>query len=301
MRFAALTQRSITMTTGYDAIQTKKSSLLRKALQGSTFIADDTAPAITLSNLFDTVTGALKSPLPTGYRDLGWITDAGSKFSRTIKNSDLMGFGSNSPLRSDVNSDVTTCVVECEETNNATFAVYTGADISSITPGANGAFSVQNPPVPVSRYYRLLTVVVDLTSEGEVVYAINMPRAKVTDFGDQTLSDGDTAITWPFTFTAYVDEDLGFDVERMWGGDGLQTLESDMGFSRVVTCTTVSASTTLLATTGEFFPDDVDKSVSDGGVKIPADTTIESWTDSTHVVMSAAATAAGTAIAVTVN
>lgn len=289
------------MTTGYDAIQNKQSSLLRKALDGSTFIAESDADVLTLATLFDMSTGALTSPLPAGYHDLGWITDAGGKFSRTIKNSDLMGFGSNSPLRSDITSDVTTCVVECEETNSTTFEVYTGAAIGSITPEANGSFSVMNPKVPVSRYYRLITIVVDLTPDGEVVYAVSMPRAKVTDYGDQTLSDGDTAITYPLTFTAYVDDVVGFDVERMWGGDGLGALESDMGFSSVVTCTTVSASTTLLATTGKFFPDMEGKKISDGGVKIPVDTTIEEFVDSTHVHMSNPATASGTAIAVTIG
>ena len=71
------------------------------------------------------------------------------------------------------------------------------------------------------------------------------------------------------------------------------------GFLRVVTCSTTSASTTLVATTGEFAPDDVGATVT--GTGIPSSTVIDTYTDSTHVEMSNAATADGTGIAVTVT
>lgn len=283
------------MTTGYDGINNKKRSLIRKSLDGSTFVAETSADPITLTNLFDATSGALKNPLPAGYFDMGWITDAGSKLARAIKASDIMGFGSNAPLRSDITSDITTVAVECEEENATTIALWTGKTLGSIAPGANHSFSVQNPPVPVSRYYRILTLVVDLTDDGEVVFAVNMPNAKIIGFGDQILANGAAARTFPLTIQAYEDEDLGFDVERMWGGEGLGALETDMGFSEAVTISTTSASPNVTVTTGSVFEDQEGHVIAAAGITVG--TTILEVTDPTHLTLSANATATGAGVA----
>lgn len=290
------------MTTGYDNISNKKQSLIRKTLDGSVFVANHDADAITLDTLFDPATGALINPLATGYasNDLGWMTEAGLKLGRAIKNSDVMGFGSNAPLRSDTTSDVTTLDVECEENNRRAIEVYSNLALGTITPETNGAFSIQNPPVPVNRYYRFLVVVVDLTDDGEVVFAVNIPKGKVVSYGDQVLANGDSASpTFPLTIQAYEDEDLGFDVERMWGGEGLGALESDMGFSKAVTISTTSASPNVTVTTGKVFEDMEGDTIVAAGV--PALTTIHEVVDSTHLVLSANATATATGVSATIG
>lgn len=62
---------------------------------------------------------------------------------------------------------------------------------------------------------------------------------------------------------------------------------------------TVNASTTVTSATGAFSGKDVGKSIT--GTGIPVGATIVSVTDTTHVVISAAATAAGTALALVIG
>ena len=92
----------------YADIEERKQQLIRKALKGSVFIADITADPITALTAGAT---ADLSPLPTGYSDLGWLTEEGMPFGRDVGQSNVTSFGSQTPTRSDVTSDTTTSPV----------------------------------------------------------------------------------------------------------------------------------------------------------------------------------------------
>ena len=113
----------------YADIEERKQQLIRKALKGSVFIADIAADPITALT-----TGATAdlSPLPTGYSDLGWLTEEGMPFGRDVGQSNVTSFGSQTPTRSDVTSDVTTLTVIPQETKGVTIGLYTGADMAAI-------------------------------------------------------------------------------------------------------------------------------------------------------------------------
>ena len=73
---------------------------------------------------------------------------AGVKGSRAIKQTDIMGWGSNPPLRSDITSDATTLVLEPQETKLETLALYIGVNPEDITPDpTTGVFSIDQPQV----------------------------------------------------------------------------------------------------------------------------------------------------------
>lgn len=286
------------MTTGSAGISFRRNELIRKGLTGGVFIAPYTSAAITKTNLFDAATGALTNPLPTGYRDLGFLSAAGASFARTAKATDIASWQSNSPTRTDVTSDVTTLTIAPQETNQSTLALFLGVDPTTITPGTNGATEVDRPAISIPRYWRVLVLAVDTGDFGEIVYARFMPRALVTAFAAQNLANESNPIEFGVTVSSYLDSVLGYPESYMIGGEGWPALQVDAGFNRAVTCSTAT-STALVATTGIFYPADVGAVVSGAGITVG--TTIASYTDSTHVTMSAVGTTAAPSIAVTIN
>jgi hypothetical protein len=283
--------------TGFAAISEKKNELIRKGLKGSVFIAPTTSAVITKTNLFDPTSGDLKV-LPAGYIDVGRMTDDGAKWGRAVKDTDITSWGTTSPTRSDRSSDVTTLVIAAQETKLATMGLYLGAATSALTPGTNGAMEIQRAPSAVPLYYRVLGLAVDEIAGQEFVVARFLPRAKVTDFADQSYANGDDALEWGVTLTAYTTSTVGFAVDDLMGGAAVKGMLGDMGFPRTVKCT-VATSTALVATTGTFLPTDVGAVLS--GTGITTGTTITTYTDATHVVMSAAGTTAGSNVPVTVS
>ena len=291
--------------TGYLAIAERRTELIRKGLQGSAFVAQPGGPAINAANLFDEDTGDLV-PLPPGYTDLGILTDAGVKASRAVKSTDLSAWGFTDPVRSDVTSDTTTVVVECQETKLETIGVYIGVDPEDMTPNSNGSLEIPQPSIVDPLYYRLLVVSVDESPGGEIVIAKFLPAAKVTSITDQVFANGSSATTWGVTFTGYVDTTLGFAVDHLFGGAGWDALLGDEDVPRVVTCSTSAsgtgeppANTVLTATAGTFSAYDIGRSVSGGS--IPEGTTIVSLTSDTEVVISQPTTATVAGVAVTVS
>lgn len=213
----------------YSALQTKKNQLIRKALNGSVFIADVDATAITA--LTDSTDKKLAT-LPAGYTDLGWLSDDGAQFSRDTDTSDVTSWGSTEPTRSDVTKDQTTLQVACQETKLTTIGLYLGVDTSTITADStSGEVQIAKPSTPVARHYRVLSIAVDESDDGEIYIARFLPNAKVTAFDDQNQNSGDDPIMWSVTFSSFTDSTLGFSEKVFFGGPGWSALLTDMGFS----------------------------------------------------------------------
>lgn len=215
----------------YDDLQEKKSELVRKALDGSAFIAPYSADAIT--TLTDP-TDKLLAALPTGYGDLGYVSTDGFSFGRDVEQSDIRAHGATDPVRSDITADTATLTVQCMETKLQTIGLYTGAAFDSLeADGTSGELVIDKPRRPTSRYYRVLKVSVDLTDDGELYIARFFPRAKVTSFDEQAYtSDGENAITWPVTLTAFVDSVEGCSERWLFGGPGWDALLTSMGIPK---------------------------------------------------------------------
>src|SRR5690606_12198676 len=172
------------------------------------------------------------APLPTGYEDAGWIGDDGAQFGREVETSDVTGWGSVEPLRSDVTSDVTTLAFSMLETRKTSIGLYTGADMDTAVPDAtSGELSIEKPARPGFRYYRVLALAVDQTDDGEYYIARFLPRARVTDYDEQTFqSSDDSPVTWSVTMTGYEDPALGYSERYLFGGPGWAARLAAMGF-----------------------------------------------------------------------
>lgn len=213
-------------TTTWDALKKRQDALIRKALDGSVFLAPVSATAVTA---LTSGAGASLQTLPTGYTDLGHITADGVTYATSENVDEQTSWGEIEPTRSDIISRSTTLACVCQETNIKTLQLYTGNDLSAVAPPLSGEVIIDESPRPLPVYYRVLTVSVDESDAGEIYIARFLPRAKVTAQDNQKQSaSGETQ--FGFTFTAYKDDTLGFAVRHLFGGPGWKAQLVSAGF-----------------------------------------------------------------------
>lgn len=215
----------------YAALQQKRTELIRKALDGSWFLAPISSEAIE----FITGPDSMLLALPVGYNDYGWTTEDGMQFGRDMGNSEIRSFGSTDATRSDIQSDTDTVNVVGQETSRITIETYLGVDLESLVPEVGGEVAVAKPTRPKARFHRGFSLAVDDADEGEIYIGRTMPRVKVTSYTEQQYGSGDSAITWGATFTAYKDSTLGYASKYHFGGPGWAALLDSMGFQPAAT------------------------------------------------------------------
>lgn len=217
----------------YADLAVKQDELIRKALDGSVFLASSSADAITTLTVDgpDTGTPTLQL-LPAGYDDLGLIDDNGAKFSSDVSTADITSWGRVEPSRRDITKDVTSLHIVAQETKLATLAAYTGLDATTVTPvSLTGEVQFTKPSRPTALTYRLLTLGVDQNDDGEIYCACFMPRVQLTNKGDLSMMSTSDAILYDTTWTAFTDSALGFAVRFIFGGPGWKPMLTDMGWS----------------------------------------------------------------------
>jgi hypothetical protein len=99
---------------------------------------------------------------------------------------------------------------------------------------STGEFGISKPSIPGFRYYRILGLFVDRDDSGREIYmARYMPRARITEWGEQQLNDGDDPVTYSMTFTGYEDSTVGYSHRWVFAGPGWKTLLTTMGITSV--------------------------------------------------------------------
>jgi hypothetical protein len=212
----------------FDSLQSRDNTLIRRAIDGSVFLAPSSSdPIATLTD-----TDKLLKALPAGYDDVGWIDDSGITMPRSVDTANVTSFGSVEPTRTDVTKDTKTIKFVAQETKALTIGLYSGADMTGVTADAtSGEVAIATPARPSLRYYRCLVLAVDLSDAGEIYQAKFYPRVCVTDYDDEKFqSSGDDPIVRGVTLTAFVDATLGYSAKDLYGGQGWSALNSAMGF-----------------------------------------------------------------------
>ncbi len=211
--------------------QTHQTQLIRRAVNGSVFIAPYATSLITA--LTSGASAALVA-LPSGWEDLGLTTDDGSTFAREIENSTITSFGHTEPTRVDIISDTTTMQVVAQETKLLTIGLSTGADVSAAEADATtGELSIEKPLNPETIHYRLLALYVDQYEGDDIYMGRLLPRAKVTSVGEQQYNKGDGSfVGYDLTFTGFYEESAGYSERYIYGGPGWLALLSDMGITQ---------------------------------------------------------------------
>lgn len=225
----------------YDTLSKKQAELIRKATDGSVFIAPASATGITTLTVAESGTGATTviglSALPTDWADLGYLTEDGVGFTRDVSTSEVTSWQSVTPTRTDITADTTTISVTAQETNIYTIGLATGMDIAGLkaTGGAvnTAEVTISKPARPSQKFYRLLTLAVDENESGKIYIGRYFPRVRVTAFGDQSFSGGDGVIEWPVTLQALHDSTAGYSERWLLGGPGWKSSMTSMGFDPV--------------------------------------------------------------------
>lgn len=219
------------MTTPVDnlsAVQDLKNDLILKTTNYSIFRGGSSATALTRATVFSATTGQLNSTAFTNYDEMGYITDDGVKFARSISREDITALQSTSPVRSDVTSDETTMQFEAEETNLATLATYIGVTIASTTPDAGGSISVDQPQVASSAGAMWAGVGYDAARD---IYIVKyFPNGVIDSLGDQAYQKSG-ALGYSVTVKALFDATEGTAVRWLFGGAGWLTRLTALGLT----------------------------------------------------------------------
>ena len=214
----------------YTSIAHRQATLIRKALQGSVFVAPYTSSAIT-----SITTGASQdiSPLPSGYVDVGMIDKRNAPtWANKVTTQEVMAWGDVYSVRRDITKVDGSLKFTALETNKTTLQLYLGQDLSTapLAPTTRELIINQaSRPQPIP--YRVLGITQDGTGTNAIYVGRFYPRAFVTDIGDQKWDDDAEALVWDVTFTPQNDPVLGTPVVHFFGGPGWFAELSATGFN----------------------------------------------------------------------
>lgn len=207
------------------AIKSAKSNNIRKVTDAVVAVAP---MSVAVPATF-TVGGVLQS-LPAGFRSIGWVTkDDGYSWSRDTDMAEVTSHGSVEPTRRDITQDVTGLEMTAQETSRLTLELSNNVDLSAATI-VGGELSYTRAVSPSTTYWRLIAIGVD-GSGPDAFYVINiLPRAMISEYGESTWSDEDE-LSYQLTWSATVDQDLGYSFRQVLAGPGFTARAEDMGFT----------------------------------------------------------------------
>ena len=119
------------------------------------------------------------------------------------------------------------------ETNKATIDAFSGVDQTAIVKDpTTGSIKFDKPPLPVIRDVRTLALFKDNNADGtgDIYIAVYFQRSNITQNGDQTYAFTDAGLTYPMQSAALMDDAAGTAIRLMWGGPGLASLVTAMGY-----------------------------------------------------------------------
>lgn len=210
----------------FSELQNHADSLIRKGLSGSIFVKPYAAGDAEIDALKDG-TGLLA--LPTGYTDVGRITkDQGASWTRDVETSDVTSLGAASPTRTDIVSVTSGLAFTMQESKRQVFELHEGLDLSAVTYDTNGNVTWDAPDRPADLYYRVLALFKDGEGADAVYFAKWLPRAKVTETGEQSWNE-QNELQYPVTLRAFVDDTAGTAVRTLWAGSTARL--TAMGFT----------------------------------------------------------------------
>ncbi|MFE0021907.1 hypothetical protein [Amycolatopsis sp. NPDC059021] len=216
-------------TTTYDALKKKQSALIRKALEGSIFIADYSAQ---LPTALTSGASADLLALPAGYEDIGWVDKAdGATWSQSLDTSDVTSWGAVEPTRTDIKKETAGLKFTAQETKKRTLELYEGVNLSGVTPDATtGEVRFSRPSRPSPRHFRAFGLFVDGAGADTIYVAKLAPKATVTDKENQKWTDNDDPVGYGVTLTAKYDDAAKTAMSYFFGGPGWKALLEQMGF-----------------------------------------------------------------------
>ncbi|SDT74377.1 phage tail tube protein [Actinoplanes derwentensis] len=213
----------------YEDLRNKKNQLIRRAKDGSVFIARMNVPL--MATLTAGPTASLLTLDPDDWMDLGHISTEGATYDRETETTETQSYGSRESTRTDVTRDEISLNVTAQETKLLTIGLSTGAELDAIKAAAvTGEVQIAKPFTPRLRFYRTFGLFLDHDDNGrEIYFARLMPRAQISEFGSQGYNEDENGISYPMVWRGKEDSSVGYSHKWLWGGPGWLALLSDMG------------------------------------------------------------------------
>lgn len=178
----------------------------------------DTAP---VENLF--TAGGEPTPLPPGFRQMGYVTTDGVTQGNDMSSTDTNMDQDIEPVRSDIESVTRTLGVTFGESNAWVNGLYHGLPVSEWADNKSDPWDYSFGEVEDPPFYRLLLLTQDGTGSQTKYRVEQAYRAKVTNLGERTLSRAD-AEGFQFTFGLYKDPATNLTYRRAQNGPFFQSV-----------------------------------------------------------------------------
>lgn len=168
-----------------------------------------------------------------GFSPIGLLRkDDGVSLSRDREQSEVMAVGYNDSVRTDITSDVFTAQIVALETRKTTIEKYLNVDLSTVVPNATtGEIRFPQPADLALIRNRWLFIAQDGAGTDRVWWGRLFTAGIVDEVDDQNLAAADEPWMWPMTIKSQTDSAAGYSVDHFWGGPGIKSRLTSMGFS----------------------------------------------------------------------
>lgn len=202
----------------FEDIKQGESENLWKALGGLVAVAPYSVDALTKATVFSTDGKSLLA-LPTGWSQLGRVTEDMFTWGREVESSEVRSGGESEPGRTDIKSVTKSLTTTVQELNKTTLGLIKGMDLTANVADTNGIVEIIEPDRPRMRYFRVVVIAVDEGELGERYRVRQFTRARVTETGEEAWQNEDDSMSTELTFGAFKDQVLGTSTTEWIGGN----------------------------------------------------------------------------------
>ena len=162
------------------------------------------ATAVSLAWFADAAGAVLPTTVSTAldasFKDLGYVTTDGATTSTGLTQNDIPVFGSTSPVRTLITSEILTVNLTAMESNKVSEALITRQTLAAITV-TSATMSTTRGPGRDALYALTLDAVDGASSSA---FRRVFPKIRVTNIGDEQIGYNGV-LQYPLTFAAYTD------------------------------------------------------------------------------------------------
>ncbi|WP_062989955.1 phage tail tube protein [Nocardia anaemiae] len=212
----------------FEQIVNANKDLLFKPLKGAVLVAPMTVEV----PIAFTAGASAKFQSLEGYSSLGLIDKSGGpQFRPEQQLSETESWGWLEPTRSDIVKRDMSVGFTAQEFKRPVLELVSGRSLADVKADAVTKELSWNEPVsPDTIHYRVIFLFVDGVGAREKWVLRVMPRASVTEVGQQQWNAEQVA-SWPITVKATVDDKLGYSMRNVLCGPGVGDLVIPMGFT----------------------------------------------------------------------
>ncbi|WP_067839677.1 hypothetical protein [Nocardia lijiangensis] len=212
----------------FEQIVDANKDLLLKPLKGAVLLAPMSVPV----PIAFTAGADAKFQSLQGFSSLGLIDKSGGpQFRPEQQLSETESWGWLEPTRSDIVKRDMSATLTAQEFKRPVLELVSGRSLADVQADpVTKELSWNEPTSPDTIHYRIIFLFVDGVGAREKWVLRVMPRASVTEVGQQQWNAENIA-SWPITVKATVDDKLGYSLRNVLCGPGIGDLVIPMGFT----------------------------------------------------------------------